>query len=46
MKSDNNIVNDRNVALNGDGTFTVFYGSEWSAALSPTGWASPRDGIS
>jgi hypothetical protein len=28
MKSDNNIVNDRNVELNGDGTFTVFYGSE------------------
>lgn len=28
MKSDANIVNDRNVALNDDGTFTVHYGSE------------------
>lgn len=28
MKSDNNIVNDRNVKLNDDGTFTVFFGSE------------------
>ena len=28
MKSDDNIVNERNVELNGDGTFTVFYGSE------------------
>ncbi|MBB94627.1 MAG: murein transglycosylase [Rhodobacteraceae bacterium] len=27
MKSDANIVNDRNVALNDDGTFTVHYGS-------------------
>lgn len=30
MKSDNNIVNDRNVTLNSDGTFTVFFGSEES----------------
>lgn len=28
MASDNNIINDRNVALNDDGTFTVHYGSE------------------
>ncbi|MCA0936898.1 DUF1254 domain-containing protein [Vibrio alginolyticus] len=28
MKSDNNIVNDRNVELNKDGTFTVHFGSE------------------
>lgn len=28
MKSDNNIVNDRNVTLNSDGTFTVFFGGE------------------
>lgn len=28
MKSDNNIVNDRNVTLNDDGTFTVHYGTE------------------
>lgn len=28
MKSDNNIVNDRNVKLNNDGTFTVHFGSE------------------
>lgn len=27
MKSDNNIVNDRNVTLNDDGTFTVYFGS-------------------
>ena len=28
MKSDNNIVNDRNVTLNADGTVTVYFGSE------------------
>lgn len=28
MESDNNVVNDRNVELNDDGTFTVFYGPE------------------
>lgn len=28
MKSDQNIVNDRNVTLNPDGTFTVYFGSE------------------
>ena len=28
MESDTNIVNDRNVALNDDGTFTVYFGSE------------------
>jgi hypothetical protein len=28
MESENNIVNDRNVTLNEDGTFTVHYGSE------------------
>ncbi|MCT8158610.1 DUF1214 domain-containing protein [Pseudoruegeria sp. SHC-113] len=28
MKSDNNIINDRNVTLNEDGTFTAYYGSE------------------
>ena len=28
MKSDNNIINDRNVASNEDGTFTAFFGSE------------------
>jgi hypothetical protein len=28
MKSDNNIVNDRNVVLNDDGSFTVYFGSE------------------
>ncbi len=28
MQSDNNIVNDRNVELNKDGTFTVHFGSE------------------
>lgn len=30
MKSDNNIINDRNVTLNEDGTFTAFYGSQES----------------
>ena len=28
MKSDNNVINDRNVAFNEDGTFTAFFGSE------------------
>ncbi|MEM8546622.1 MAG: DUF1254 domain-containing protein [Pseudomonadota bacterium] len=28
MKTDNNIVNDRNVSLNEDGTFTVYFGAE------------------
>jgi hypothetical protein len=28
MKSDNNIINDRNVKLNPDGTFTVYYGAK------------------
>lgn len=28
MKSDKNIVNDRNVTLNDDGTFTVYFGSQ------------------
>ena len=28
MKSNNNIVNDRNVELNEDGTFTVYFGSQ------------------
>ena len=28
MKSDNNIVNNRNVVLNDDGSFTVYFGSE------------------
>lgn len=28
MESDANIINDRNVTLNADGTFTVFYGPE------------------
>src|SRR6056297_4209189 len=28
MKSENNVVNDRNVTLNDDGTFTVYFGSE------------------
>ena len=28
MKSDDNVINDRNVALNDDGTFTAFFGSE------------------
>ncbi|MEM8574324.1 MAG: DUF1214 domain-containing protein [Pseudomonadota bacterium] len=28
MKTDNNIVNDRNVELNDDGTFIVYFGSE------------------
>jgi hypothetical protein len=28
MKSDNNIVSDRNVVLDDDGRFTVYFGSE------------------
>lgn len=28
MKSDNNVINDANVKLNDDGTFTVYFGSE------------------
>lgn len=35
MKSDNNIVNDRNVTLNSDGTFTVHYGSEALCGQQP-----------
>jgi hypothetical protein len=35
MKTDNNIVNDRNVALNDDGTFTVHYGSEAACGTQP-----------
>lgn len=35
MKSDDNIVNDRNVELNADGTFTVFYGSEQNCGARP-----------
>jgi hypothetical protein len=28
MKSDNNVINDRNVKQSGDGTFTAYFGSE------------------
>lgn len=35
MESDNNIVNDRNVTLNEDGTFTVHYGSEALCGAQP-----------
>ena len=35
MKSDNNLVNDRNVELNGDGTFTVFFGTEQNCGAQP-----------
>lgn len=35
MKSDNNIVNDRNVKMNGDGTFTVYFGSEEKCGDKP-----------
>ena len=28
MKSDTNVINDRNVTSNDDGTFTAFFGSE------------------
>lgn len=44
MKSDNNIVNDRNVVLNDDGSFTVYFGSEKLCGDRPnrvditTGW--------
>ena len=35
MKSDSNIVNDRNVTLNDDGSFTVFFGSEETCGTHP-----------
>ena len=35
MESDNNIVNDRNVKLNDDGTFTVYFGSKDSCGDKP-----------
>lgn len=35
MKSDNNIVNDRNVSLNEDGTFTAYFGSEENCGNQP-----------
>ncbi|SEA10857.1 DUF1214 domain-containing protein [Microbulbifer marinus] len=35
MKSDNNIVNDRNVKLNEDGTFDVFFGSKEACGDKP-----------
>lgn len=35
MKSDNNIVNDRNVKMNDDGTFTVYYGPEENCGDKP-----------
>ncbi|SHK24946.1 Protein of unknown function [Rubritalea squalenifaciens DSM 18772] len=35
MKSDNNIVNDRNVTLNDDGTFTVYFGSKENCGDKP-----------
>ena len=35
MKSENNIVNDRNVKLNDDGTFTVYFGSKEKFADKP-----------
>jgi hypothetical protein len=35
MKSDNNIVNDRNVTLNDDGTFTVHFGSAETCGDKP-----------
>ncbi len=35
MESDNNIVNDRNVTLNEDGTFTVYFGSEEACGDKP-----------
>ena len=44
MKSDNNIVNDRNVVLNDDGSFTVYFGPEEQCGDRPnrvditTGW--------
>lgn len=44
MKSDNNVINDRNVTLNDDGTFTAFFGSEAACGAQAnrvdisTGW--------
>jgi hypothetical protein len=35
MKTDNNIVNDRNVTLNDDGSFTVHFGSEEACGAQP-----------
>jgi hypothetical protein len=35
MKDERNIVNDRNVTLNDDGTFTVYYGSEAQCGDQP-----------
>jgi hypothetical protein len=35
MKSDTNIVNERNVKLNEDGTFTVYFGSEEKCGAKP-----------
>ncbi|MEM9370631.1 MAG: DUF1214 domain-containing protein [Pseudomonadota bacterium] len=35
MKSDKNIVNDRNVALNDDGSFSVYFGSETRCGDQP-----------
>jgi len=35
MKSDKNVINDRNVAANDDGTFTAYFGSEASCGDKP-----------
>ena len=35
MKSDRNVINDRNVTPNGDGTFTAFFGSEAACGAKP-----------
>jgi hypothetical protein len=35
MKSDGNVINDRNVTPNGDGTFTAFFGSEAACGAKP-----------
>ena len=35
MKSDANVINDRNVTPNGDGTFTAFFGSEAACGSKP-----------
>lgn len=35
MKSDKNVINDRNVTTNGDGTFTAYFGSEASCGAKP-----------
>jgi hypothetical protein len=35
MKSDANVINDRNVTPNGDGTFTAFFGSEDACGARP-----------